>query len=98
MVSKRLITTGLILIFLGTTLLSGGVPLSVAAALGRVCLFGDLIGEGRVGLDDVIFALRIAAGLDNGAQACRTADVDRDDRIGLAEAIHGLSVLSGLGE
>lgn len=29
---------------------------------------------------------------------CRTADVDGDDRIGLAEAIHGLRVLSGLGE
>jgi subtilisin family serine protease len=75
-----------------------GGRLNATAALGQVCLAGDLNKDGRVDLTDVVFALQTAAGLDHGSgsQPCLTADVDRDDQIGLAEAIYGLKVLSGL--
>jgi subtilisin family serine protease len=76
-----------------------GRRLNAAAALASVCLPGDLTGNGRVELADVILALQVAAGLNHGsAQACTTADVNGDDLIGLAEAVYGLRVLSGAGE
>lgn len=91
-----------------TKLVSGG-RLNAAAALRQVYLPGDVTGNSAIGvggmkgsdaigLDDVILALRIAAGLDTDSSIYRTADVDGDDRIGLAEAIYGLQVLSGLRE
>lgn len=76
-------------------LISGG-RLNAFAALARVCLRGDISKDGAVGLDDVILALRIAAGREAGVEICRKADVDGDDKIGLAEAIYGLRHLAGL--
>ncbi len=76
--------------------LASGGRLNAAAALGLVCLPGDVLADGRIGLDDVILALRIASGLDAGASCCQTADVNGDDQIGLAEAIYGLHILSGV--
>lgn len=75
-------------------LVSGG-RLNAATALGQVCLPGDVIPDGRIGLADAILALRIASGLEPAASACGTADANGDDLIGLAEAIHALQILSG---
>lgn len=74
--------------------LSSGGRLNAAKALSQTCLPGAVTWSDKVGLSDVIAALRIFSGIDPGVPICQTADVDGDDRIGLAEAIYGLQVLS----
>ena len=58
MVSKRLTTTGLILIFLGTTLLSTIWTISCF-----VCRTADVDGDDGIGLAEAIYGLQLLSGL-----------------------------------
>ena len=52
---------------------------------------GDVDGNGRIELADVILALKIAAGLSPEAAITISADTDGDQKIGLPEAIYGFN-------
>jgi len=59
---------------------------------------GDLSGNARVGLEDAILALQVAAGLATATDAlCPVAQVDADGngRVGLAEVAYVLQRLGG---
>jgi len=55
---------------------------------------GDLNGDKKTDLKDVIAALRVVTGLENSANIL--SDVNGDGRIGLEEAVYGLQTVSGL--
>lgn len=57
---------------------------------------GDVDFSGRVGLEDVIMALKIGAGMITGQAVQIAADVDADGRVGLAEAVYGLQKVSAM--
>ncbi len=55
---------------------------------------GDVNGDGRIGLDDVILSLQIASGQAAGAALQLEADVNGDGKIGIPEAVFGLQRVS----
>jgi len=57
-------------------------------------LAGDVNGNGTVGLEDAILALRIVAGMPVKDVA---GDVDNDGKIGLVEALYALRRAAGIG-
>ena len=50
---------------------------------------GDVDGSGHIDLADAILSLQVAAGL-SPEQVENSADIDGDQKIGMAEALHGL--------
>jgi len=56
---------------------------------------GDVNGDGKVDLADVILALQVVAGL-NPPNVFSSADVNNDNRIGLEEVIYILQKVAGL--
>jgi hypothetical protein len=55
---------------------------------------GDIDFSGKVGLADVILALKMSAGMAAGQAVQIAADVNADGRLGLAEAVYGLQKTS----
>ena len=57
---------------------------------------GDINFNGKVGLEDVIMALKIGAGMITDKAVQIAADVNADGKIGIAEAIYGLQKVSAI--
>ena len=59
-------------------------------------LKGDINGDGRIDLADVILGLQVAALLKKEGPFSLGADVDGDERVGIEEVIYDLREVSGL--
>ena len=57
---------------------------------------GDVNGDGKVDIMDLVLVLRIIGNLENTATIHLGADVDGDGKIGMGEAIHALQAAAGL--
>ena len=57
---------------------------------------GDIDGNGKIDLVDVILALQTASGSNPGVMINTQSDVDGDGKIGMAEVIYLLQIVSGL--
>ncbi|HAO22956.1 MAG TPA: hypothetical protein DCQ37_22400 [Desulfobacteraceae bacterium] len=58
---------------------------------------GNINGDDKIDLNDVILALRILAGVDTGTSIIRLcADVNNDGKIGIEELIYILQIVAGL--
>ena len=67
-----------------------------AGLLETASAMGDINGDGRVGLRDVIMALQLQAGIKQSDNVQLAADVNKDGRLGIAEVIYGLQIVAGL--
>lgn len=56
---------------------------------------GDINGDGKIDLIDVVLALQVLTGLGMAAVSPQT-DINNNSRIGLEEAMYGLQVVAGL--
>ena len=65
------------------------------AAQAPLCSKGDVDGNGTVGLEDALLALKLAAGQMPIAELFICADVNGDGKIGLEEASFALQVEAG---
>lgn len=76
-------------------LITGG-RVNAFTALSSIRLPGDLTGDGRIQLDDLILSLHILSGMKPAFSANTATEVNGDGRIGMGEAIFILQWIAGL--
>jgi hypothetical protein len=60
-----------------------------------ILMIGDVNGDGRIDLSDLVLSLQLMAGI-GGSDVLAQADVNGDGQIGLSEALYILGKLAGV--